>query len=56
MDIEAKFPTGARVNEYWCGNGTVTGTHGNYVEVKWDSGLSNPAIKGYHHSILSLIK
>lgn len=46
---------GSRVNNYWCGDGTVTGVDGNYRQIDWDSGLTNEAITGYHISILRSI-
>ncbi len=49
------FGIGTRVNEYWCGNGTITEVDSEYFKVDWDSGLTNEAITGYHKSILSRI-
>ena len=46
---------GTRVNNYWCGNGTVTGVDGNYFQIEWDSGLVNEAISGYHRNILTVL-
>ena len=55
MDIEI----GTRVNNYWCGDGVVTGigVEGNndYFQIEWDSGLSNETITGYHRSILRVL-
>lgn len=46
---------GTRVNNYWCGDGTVTGVEGDYFQIEWDSGLSNEAIVGYHRTILRVL-
>lgn len=46
---------GTRVNNYWCGNGTVIDHYGDYYTIEWDSGLTNDGILGYHRSVLSVI-
>lgn len=46
---------GTRVNEYWCGNGTVTGIDGDYCQIEWDSGLTNEVITGYHRNFLRVL-
>ncbi|AWN05911.1 hypothetical protein SEA_THIQQUMS_47 [Streptomyces phage Thiqqums] len=46
---------GTRVNNYWCGDGTITGVEGNYAQVEWDSGLVNEAILGYRVDLLRVI-
>jgi hypothetical protein len=53
-----KLEIGQRVNEYWCGDGVVTGISDDekYYQVDWDSGLSNEGIGGYARWILRPIE